>query len=64
MFLSLSFSDSMRRIALSMALPISGVWATLAITLHLAWGGTKKMFLYVYSSRSSSKPSPSSTSYW
>ena len=48
--------------ALSMAVPTSGVCAASATTAQRASCGTKKMFSEVYSSLSSSKPSPSSTS--
>ena len=56
------FSRSMARMASSMTVPISGVCAAAAITPHRALSGTKKMFSAVYSSLSSSKPSPSATS--
>ena len=52
---------SILRMASSMIMPISGVCAAAEITLHLAFSGTKKIFSAVYSSLSSSKPSPSAT---
>ena len=51
-------------IASSMVLPISGVWAASAIFAQRAFSGTKKTLHNVYSSRSSSKPSPSRMSSW
>ena len=49
-------------IALSITIPISGVWAALDIVSHLASSGTKKTFSIIYASISSSNPSFSSTS--
>ena len=56
------FSFSIRRMALSIVVPTSGVWAALATICQRASCGTKKMLSAVYSSLSSSKPSPSSFS--
>ena len=53
------FSFSIARMASSITVPISGVCAFAAISLHRAPAGTKKMPSEVYSSISSSKPSPS-----
>ena len=55
------FSFSIARIALSITVPISGVCACRAISLHLASAGTKKIPSDVYSSISSSNPSPSAS---
>ena len=55
------FSFSMARMASSMTVPISGVCALAEISFHLAPAGTKKIPSDVYSSISSSKPSPSAT---
>lgn len=55
-------SFSIRRKALSIVVPTSSVWAASATICQRASCGTKKMFSAVYSSLSSSKPSPSSTS--
>ena len=49
-------------VALSMMVPISGVWAAFAICDQRASGGTKKMFSASYASLSSSNPSPSARS--
>ena len=53
------FSFSIARMASSITVPISGVCAFAAISLHRAPTGTKKIPSEVYSSISSSKPSPS-----
>ena len=55
-------SFSIARIASSIAVPISGVCALAAMSPHRAPCGTKKIPSEVYSSMSSSKPSPSATS--
>ena len=55
------FSFSIALIASSITVPISGVCAFAAISLQRAFTGTKKIPSEVYSSISSSKPSPSST---
>ena len=58
------FSFSMARMASSIIVPISGVCAFFAISFQRAPAGTKKIPSDVYSSISSSNPSPSSTSPW
>ena len=62
--LSRLFSFSIALMASSITVPISAVCALEAITLQRAVSGTKKMPSEMYSSTSSSKPSPSSTSCW
>ena len=56
------FSFSMARMASSIAVPISCVCALSLMSSHRAPCGTKKIPSEVYSSISSSKPSPSATS--